>query len=502
MDEFVGYAVGNNWVQHGRPDVNQFIWTNHWHSTPPGIWGIDNNLYTKKAPGISLAAAPLIWLGHTLPGLNAIHTSLLLSALVTAATGSLLLVWLAELGLSRRVAALTALIYGLATIAWVYARFLWEHSLMAFLFLLAMWALWRAVHRPRPRVRWPWVLLCSVATTLTMTMRFEAALAVALFGAYLFIWAAPLPAKPFSMQGTATLLRNKTRWLWALLYGALPALTLLWLLYFNAVRFGSASETGYNREILFQRPWEGTFGLLFSPSTGMFIYMPVMLLLIVGVRPAWRRLPHSYVWLGAVLSLFYWIFYGSWFSWGSTWVWGPRFLLHTLPLLMLPHRRGAGVSAHAAAGVAVGRRAATGAGHWRRGTAGAGRLCYQLSGRGRRFKRAFSAPGPQRQLRVQLGRVCPAGPLANFARWTGRCLMAATGRRWPHRPLEHPAAAVDGIGSGRNWPCFGLQRAEYRRQSTEGQSTEVRSQKLEVSSQQSEVSRWTAVHAIRNTHHG
>src|SRR5215510_2488062 len=56
MDEFVGFAVGNNLAQHGRADVNQFIWTNHWHSTPPGLWGKDGNLYTKKAPGISLAA--------------------------------------------------------------------------------------------------------------------------------------------------------------------------------------------------------------------------------------------------------------------------------------------------------------------------------------------------------------------------------------------------------------------------------------------------------------
>ncbi len=336
MDEFVGYAVGNNWVQHGRPDVNQFIWTNHWHSTPPGIWGIDHNLYTKKAPGISLAATPLIWLGHNLPGLNAIHLSLLLSAIVTAATGSLLLIWLAELGISRPVAALTALIYGLGTIAWVYARFLWEHSLMAFLFLLAAWALWRAIHRPNTSRRWVWVLLSSLAATLSLTMRFEAAMAVALFGAYTVLYAAPLPPRLFSMQDAVTFLTEKTRWLWAALYGLLPAMTLLWLLYFNAVRFGSAGETGYNREILFQRPWEGAFGLLFSPSTGMFIYMPVMMLLLAGLRPAWRRLPHPYFWLLAALTLFYWIFYGAWFSWGSTWVWGPRFMLHTLPLLMLP----------------------------------------------------------------------------------------------------------------------------------------------------------------------
>jgi hypothetical protein len=334
MDEFVGYAVGNNLVQHGRADVNQFVWTNHWHSTPPGIWGIDNNLYTKKAPGISLAATPFIWLGHRALNLNAIHLSLLLSGIVTALTGSLLLFWLVDLGLSRSVAALAAMIYGLATIAWVYARFLWEHSVMALLFLLMLWALHRAIYRPGVNHRLGWIWLTGIAAAASLTMRFEALVAVGFIGVFLFCFVEPLP----SWRSGLDLLRitkNKQRWLWAVVYAVFPILTMIWLFYFNFVRFGSVSETGYNREILFQRPWEGTFGLLFSPSTGLFIYVPVMLLFVWGVRPAWRRLPHPYFWLILSLVIFYWIFYGSWFSWGSTWVWGPRFMLHTLPLLML-----------------------------------------------------------------------------------------------------------------------------------------------------------------------
>jgi len=186
MDEFVGYAAGNNLVQHGRADVNQFIWTNHWHSTPPGIWGVDGNLYTKKAPGISLAAAPLIWLGHTLPGLNAVHLSLLTSMIVTALTGSLLFVWLVDLNFSHFTATLMALAYGLATIAWVYARLLWEHSIIALVFLAAMWTLHRALYDPRPRRRWPWILGSGVAVAVGLVMRFEMAPAVALIGLFLF----------------------------------------------------------------------------------------------------------------------------------------------------------------------------------------------------------------------------------------------------------------------------------------------------------------------------
>jgi hypothetical protein len=338
MDEFVGFAVGNNLVQHGRADVNQFIWTNHWHTTPPGLWGQDNNLYTKKAPGISVAAMPLIWLGHTLPGLNAVHLGLLVSAIVTAATGSLLFIWLSEQNFSRPIASLAALGYGLATLAWVYARFLWEHSVMAFLFLATAWALYRAFQRSgQPGERsndwWP-VLLCGALMAVALSMRFEAIFAVGLVGLYLFL-TTPAALEDFSWNSLRRAVTDKQRWGWLAVYSALPAATLLGLLYFNAIRFGSAGETGYNREILFHKPWEGSFGLLFSPSTGLFIYAPLTLLLFGGIWPAWRRLPRLYFGLITALVVFYWIFYGSWFSWGSTWVWGPRFMLHGLPLLML-----------------------------------------------------------------------------------------------------------------------------------------------------------------------
>ncbi len=107
------------------------------------------------------------------------------------------------------------------------------------------------------------------------------------------------------------------------------------LLYFNFMRYGSWGETGYSQEILFREPWVGAFGLLFSPGRGLFIYAPITLLLFLGVRPAWRRLPRLYFGLIAALCLSYWLFYGAWFAWGGAWGWGPRFLLPILPLLML-----------------------------------------------------------------------------------------------------------------------------------------------------------------------
>jgi hypothetical protein len=357
MDELAVFTAGNNLARHGRADINQLIWTNHWTPNPPGIWGQDGNLYTKKAPGISLLTAPLIWLGHALPGLNAVHVGLLTNAVVTALTAGLLLVWLTDLGFARLSAALAALGYGLGTIAWVYARMFWESSMLALSILTAVWAIYRATRLAYARQRLFWIFLAGLAIAIGLTLRFETAPAIVLLGLYL-IWESvswPLsqlaervhqrhhlsPDKTLTIYepaGTGPLLRLLFRsipWGRLTIFFSPTLLITLGLLYFNFARYGSLSETGYSQELHFLAPWVGGFGLLFSPGRGLFIYAPLMWLLFFGLRPARHRLSSPYFWLIALLCLFYWLFYGSWFAWGGTWGWGPRFLLPILPLLML-----------------------------------------------------------------------------------------------------------------------------------------------------------------------
>ncbi|MCB0165945.1 MAG: hypothetical protein KDI79_17055 [Anaerolineae bacterium] len=358
MDEWVGFAPADNLVQHGRPDMNQFIWTNHWQAIPPGFWGVDDHLYTKKAPGISIITAPLIWLGHLIPGLNVVHVSLLANMPVTALAAALILIWLVDLGFSPKIAFFTGLGYGLCTIAWIYARMFWEPAMQALSFLVAVWAAYRAV-QSNTGARWLWIFLAGVAVALSLAFRFETVPATGLIGLYLLwefsqkqikesnsIAETPSLAKlsflptHYALRTTSHVPRFTPQAL--LLYARLLAVYLapsllvgLGLMYFNLIRFGSLSETGYNQEILFEAPWVGAFGLLFSPGRGLFIYAPLMLLLFFGIRPAWRRLPRPYFLLIAAICLFYWLFYGSWYAWGGTWGWGPRFLMPILPLLML-----------------------------------------------------------------------------------------------------------------------------------------------------------------------
>lgn len=353
MDELAVFTAANNLAQHGRADINQLIWTNHWTPNPPGIWGQDGHLYTKKAPGISLLTAPLIWLGHRLPNLNAVHVGLLMNAFVTALTAALLFIWLRDLNFSLFTAVLTALGYGLCTIAWIYARMFWESSALALCFLTAVWAVYRSTRLAYARQRLLWIAICGAAMAVGLTLRFETIPAVLFIALFLVwesagwrlnqydeqVWIAPggrqATYQPLSLTRRLALLWAAIPWGRLAIYAMPIGLVGLGLLYFNYTRYGSLTETGYTQELLFREPWVGGFGLLFSPGRGLFIYSPSMLLLFFGLRPAWQRHSRPYFWLIVALSLFYWLFYGSWFAWGGTWGWGPRFLLPILPLLML-----------------------------------------------------------------------------------------------------------------------------------------------------------------------
>lgn len=355
MDELAVFTAAHNLAQHGQADINQLIWTNHWTPNPPGIWGENGNLYTKKPPGISFASAPLIGLGIAIPGLNAVQVGLLTNSIVTALTAGLLFIWLIDLGFSKSTATLSTLGYGLCTIAWVYARMFWESSLLAATFLVAVWSIYRATHVPELRRRWPWLLTCGVAVGLGMALRFEAILMIALIGLYLVAnqqrgASASGRTSEVVSQEVGHITHSTSSSSHRIPRLALPGSALirliaiylapsfvigLGLLYFNLIRYGSIGETGYSQEILFRKPWVGAFGLLFSPGRGLFIYAPLTLLLLFGIRPAWRRLPRLYFGLIGSVCLCYWLFYGAWFAWGGTWGWGPRFLLPILPLLLL-----------------------------------------------------------------------------------------------------------------------------------------------------------------------
>jgi len=107
---------------------------------------------------------------------------------------------------------------------------------------------------------------------------------------------------------------------------------VVWTGAYNTLRFGAPWRTGYFF-LTFNHPLEaGLYGLLLSPAAGLFIYVPLLPLALVGLFLAMRRLP-LLVATAAVLLAVRVPFYAVWCAWSAYWVWGPRYLVPAMPAL-------------------------------------------------------------------------------------------------------------------------------------------------------------------------
>lgn len=119
---------------------------------------------------------------------------------------------------------------------------------------------------------------------------------------------------------------------------AVPPLALA--LVYNATVNGGPLVFGYQDGVVsyFGLPqWEAFQGLLFSPSRGLFIFSPFLLLMPVGLWFALRERKYLYLYLAAAFVAYTTIM-AAWGSLGG-WAYGPRMLTDTLPvacLLIIP----------------------------------------------------------------------------------------------------------------------------------------------------------------------
>lgn len=282
-----------------------------------GMWGADGRYYAKYGLGWSLAAAPLCALGRALAvllpgateGFVTRATVMLLNPLLTAAAG-ILVFYLARRIYPASTAATLALLYGLCTIAWYYAKSAFSEPLVTLLLLAAVYA----VERDRP------VLAGAALGGMVLTR--QAALPLAL---PVVAWALMRTRR----YGPGRLIRDATALLIPLSLGQLAVFG------YNACRFGDPFEYGY-WEVAWDTPlFLGLYSQLLSPGKGMFVFMPVLVLGVLGWPALWHR-QRDWAWLALALVAFHLVphaLYGDWAGGGG---WGPRLLLPILPFVLLP----------------------------------------------------------------------------------------------------------------------------------------------------------------------
>jgi 4-amino-4-deoxy-L-arabinose transferase-like glycosyltransferase len=312
-------AVAANLVQHGRTDMNA-LGASDWLLLPRGrmgSFGQDGALYAKKGPTPSLFLVPLVALAEASPGLSIRATAALLNVLVTTATAILVAFFLDWLGFRPRTALALAFIYGLATFAIAYVKTLFGEPLVALLLLLAAVGAWRWREDERPRHAW--LALAGIALALCVGVNLIYVVLIPIVGLYL---------------GPARLIRH----IGGLIAFGLPLLLILALIGLqNWGRFGDPLTSGYQfaaGEGFTYPLLDGLYGTLISPYRGYFWYNPCLILAV----PGWwllRRRSGALAWLLAALIVVQPLLFASWWSWYGGIVWGPRFLLPTLPFAVL-----------------------------------------------------------------------------------------------------------------------------------------------------------------------
>jgi hypothetical protein len=331
VDEVSMFAVTESLVKFGRLNTDQIAWT-QWTTSQreaQGFFGADGHVYSKKGLALSLAMAPLYALGLVMPGLGMLQAVSLANAILTAATAGLLFGLVRRLGYDERVAAGVALLYGLATIAWVYSKYLFSEPLAGLLLLAAAYLLvafrqeggfWRAA-------------LAGLMTGLAVLARANNAFVVPVFGLYLL----------FAVASKAAGNKKGARWYATLLtsYSLLPAASFLLglippallLMGYNWARAGNPFQTGYDLTIFSPNVLLGLYKLLFSPLRGLFTYSPLLVLCLPGFVWLWRRCRAETALALGVVGITVLLF-SAWTS-GEGLSWGSRFLVPIVPLLCL-----------------------------------------------------------------------------------------------------------------------------------------------------------------------
>jgi Dolichyl-phosphate-mannose-protein mannosyltransferase len=285
---------------------------------------INGRIVSAYPPWAGVLAVP-VYLLPVLGGLSAqspwIHDLEKLSAtLITALSVVLLLLTLRRLT-TDKIAWYIAIVYAFATSSFSSSsQALWQHGPSQLFLTLTLYWLVKALDEPR------FLAYSGLALGCALICRPSNA-----------VMAIPIVAY--------VLLQHRDRFLWFCL-AAIPP--LLCFMTYNMRYNGSVVSTGFAIGIidpsrlwdlgahLFKTPLaEGLAGVLVSPSRGLFIYSPILLVAFIGMVMVWREpklVLLKYLSLAPLLSI---LLAAKWINWWGGGSYGPRLLVDSTPFLCL-----------------------------------------------------------------------------------------------------------------------------------------------------------------------
>ena len=308
------------------------------------------HVYLDKPPGMTLMAVPAVWIADGWTGERAsrfgaapagpdFERFLRLRLRIAVAIGSAVLTALAAVLLFEMAAGLTgsaaaglfaALGYALGTPVWGWSTTLLGHAVVADLYVVALWAIWRGMQAEGARAL-GLALLAGASLGWAVVVEHQAVLA----GAVIAAWAAWLLRRRRDGGRLAAA---------AVLAGAAA---LLPLALYNWVAFATPFRVGYSGVVGWEGMHQGLFGLgvpklrvlqsiLFGFRIGLIWVAPVLALAPLGLW-AWARDPQrrGVALVAAATALVVLLVNAAYVYWDGGNTTGPRFAIPAVAPLAL-----------------------------------------------------------------------------------------------------------------------------------------------------------------------
>ena len=335
VDEVSLFAVTESLALRRSPDTNAIAWT-QWVNSPGevlGAFGPDGDVYSKKGPAPSFLAVPFYLFLHMITHLNVavgqLQGMLLWNGIVTAWTAALLWLTALRLGYRDRTGLMLGLLFGLATIAWPYAKQFFGEPISA----LGLLACFYGMLAWRQSGRWWWMAVAGVSAGAVLATVNAHSVLIGILAAWIVVDWLLRTRKRDSTEPV-----HRSQLLAGLAAFAVPIVLAGGLLMlYNFARFGNPLETGYHfasGEGFTAPLWQGLWGLLFSPYRSVFLHTPLFLASVVAFVPFLRRHRSEGIVI-ATLSVVLILMYSMWWMWWGGYAWGPRFLVPMTPFWVL-----------------------------------------------------------------------------------------------------------------------------------------------------------------------
>ncbi len=294
-----------------------------------GIYDRFHEPRTPFPPGLALAAFPSYEAG--LAAVSAMHlppqpamfllefAACMTNAVLAAATVAVLFLFLARLGFACRTALITAFLIAFTSMLWPYSGYFFSEVLASLLLILAAFVLF--ADEPGPAGYSTRALVIAGALLgLLVWVRFYHMIALVAFC--------------LSLMAVEKRLRP------AVIIASIPCISLALYLAYNHYLFGgffrfaypTAVEAGIHPTSFPTPLWLGVAGMLFSPGKSVFLFIPLVIPAIWGLKSLWQR-NRGLVIMLSLLPVIYLLFFAKYVNWEGGRAPGPRYLLPPAGLL-------------------------------------------------------------------------------------------------------------------------------------------------------------------------